>query len=240
MFRKLKRRLQLARNGLSPALTESHYTAKVGDRTFQRVHSSFNTKWLAQAGIDPKVIIDLGSFDGGDALRMANEFPSCKVISVEADPARFAATMEAVFGTGIVLENLAVCETDGPVPWFSATMDGSVHGQGSLYRHTDTYKAIFPQVTQNDAAEFVQGTRLDSLCMKHGVSQIDLLHMDIEGAELAALRSLGSLRPKVVFAEMCEDRFIGVGQVQDTHEYLIGIGYKLVADLGADRLYIHR
>lgn len=210
----------------------------MGNRTVALAHSSFNTKWLTQKNIDPKVIVELGAFDGGDALRMSGQFPDCMVVSVEADPVRYKIVKENLSGSRVILENLAVCETDGPVPWFSATMKDEVHAQGSLYRHTDNYKAMFPDVEQRDQTETVQGTRIDSLCVKHGITQIDLLHMDIEGAEIAALRGLGKFRPKMIFAEMCEDRFVDVPTVNETHELLCSLGYTLIADLGADRLYL--
>ena len=195
-------------------------------------------KWLKQAGIDPKVIIDLGSYDGGDALRMALAFPQCKVITVEADPSRYEIVKQNILGSNVILENFAVCETDGTVPWYSATFKGAVDAQGSLYRHTDNYQSIFPDVHQQAQPDIIQGMRLDSLCDKHGITEIDLLHMDIEGAEKAALHSLGKLRPKMIFAEMCEDRFVGVESVSETHEFLCEIGYVLAANLGSDRLYL--
>ena len=240
VFRKLNRRLQLAKYGLSAALAEAPYTTTVGNRAVTVFHSSFNIKWLRQAGISPKVIMDLGSYDGGDALRMAQEFPDCRVITVEADPARHEIVKNNISGSSVILEHYAVCENDGPVSWFPATLGGAVDAQGSLYRHTDHYQAIFPNVQQREQAEVVHGIRLDSLCRMHGITEIDLLHMDIEGAENAALHSLGAVRPKIIFAEMCEDRFIDGPSVDETHTFLLEIGYELVANLGSDRLYFHK
>lgn len=240
MFRKHRVRLQLLRHGLySRPLKEVQYDATIGDRTLRLNHSRFNPKWLNQLQLTPQVIVELGAFDGGDALRFSQAFPETRVVAVEADPYRYRQVRQNLAGSRVEVEHFAVCESDGPVDWYSATASGEIDAQGSIYMHTESYKRQFPHVAQQAESVTVQGARVDTLCTRFGIGQIDLLHMDIEGAEYAALQSLGDMRPKVIFAETCDDRFVGVSGVADIHRLFVDMGYKLLADMGSDRLYFN-
>jgi len=43
---------------------------------------------LGEATGSPQVIVELGAFDGGDALRLQSAYPDCRIVTVEADPVR--------------------------------------------------------------------------------------------------------------------------------------------------------
>lgn len=241
MFRKLRLRLRLLRQGLySKPLKEATYQAQVGDRQLELCHSRFNPKWLRELGITPTTIVDLGSFDGGDAVRFSTFFPSSRVVTVEADPERFPLVQNNLSGSQIEVEHIAVCEQDGPIAWYSSTIDGEVNAQGSIYAHTEDYRQTFSFVKQVDKPQTVEGTRLDSLCKRLAITHVDLLHMDIEGAEYSVLRGMGAIRPQTIFLETFDNRFVGGATVADTDRLLMELGYCLVLDLGTDRLYRHK
>jgi len=239
MLAKLLTRLRLLRHGLySAPLKEKEYDTKVGNRPIRLFHSRFNPSWLTQLGISPKTIIDLGSYDGGDAFRFSEDFPNCRVVTVEADPKRIPLVRENLEGSSVEIEHYAACDQDGPVDWYSAKINGEVDGQGSMCAHTDFYRKTFDFVKQTDKPASVDGIRVDSLCDQLGISEIDFLHMDIEGAENVALHSLGEMRPKAIFLETVDDRFVGGPSVANTHRLLEEMGYCCVADLDSDRLYV--
>ncbi len=241
MFKKLLLRCKLIANGLySKPLKESRYVAQVGGTARELSHSRFNCNWLSELGIVPRSIIDLGSYDGGDALRFAERFAPCRVITVEADPTRAELVRQHLAETRIEIENVAVCDNNGPVTWYSSKIDGKVDAQGSIYSHTDDYRQAYSFVEQTTCPDTLDGTRLDALCDRLGIDEVDLLHMDIEGAENAVIRGFGQLRPRAVFLETFDNRFVGSASVAETHELLTSLGYALKADLGTDRLYVHR
>ena len=90
----MKLKLYLARIPLlkwgitSGPLREGEYFEKIGDSTTKLSHSGFNVKWLVQLGIKPEVILELGSYDGGDARCFYKGFPNSHIITVEADSDR--------------------------------------------------------------------------------------------------------------------------------------------------------
>ena len=234
-------RLRLLRWGITATpLREGEYDTEIEGMPIRLSHSGFNIKWLDQLNIVPKVVLELGSFDGGDALRFARAFPNARIITVEADPVRVKVVIKNLAHTHAEVVNNAVCLKDGPIDWYTSKIDGKVDGQGSLYQHSDEYKEKFPHIEQTTESETVDGLRFDRVCELNNIDEIDFMHMDIEGAEFDALLSMGSNRPKLIFMEMLPNYFEKVKGVKAIEKLLVSFGYTLVARLSQDRLYIHK
>ena len=234
-------RLSLLRWGITATpLREGEYDTEIEGTPIRLSHSGFNIKWLEQLNIVPKVVLELGSFDGGDALRFARAFPNARIVTVEADPVRVEVVIKNIAHTHAEVVNNAVCLKDGPIDWYTSKIDGKVDGQGSLYQHSDEYKEKFPHIIQNDKCVRVNGLSFENLCDANNISNIDFMHMDIEGAEYDALLSMGSHRPKLIFMEMLPNYFEKVEGGKAIEKLLASFGYTLVARLSQDRLYIHK
>ena len=240
MLNRIASRIKMRMNGLkSPHLRERMYQIDVNGTAHQVQHSRFNLNWLTEIGITPQVIVDLGSFDGGDAYRMHHAFPAARVITVEADPDRIDIVRASLDGSGVEIHNFAACDQNGPVEWYTATINGETNAQGSLFQHSDEYQKRFEFVKQADAPIRVDGKRFDTFCADADVTDIDLLHMDIEGAELSVLRSIGDARPTLIYLEWRENSFRDHDGTDSAATLLRDLGYTLLADLGDDRLYRH-
>ena len=234
-------RLRLLRWGITATpLREGEYDTDIEGAPIRLSHSGFNTKWLSQLNIEPKVVLELGSFDGGDALRFARAFPNTRIVTVEADPVRVEVVIKNLAHTHAEVVNNAVCLKDGPIDWYTSKIDGKVDGQGSLYQHSDEYKEKFPHIEQTTESVTVNGLRFDRLCELNNIDEIDFMHMDIEGAEFDALSSMGNIRPKLIFMEMLPNYFEKVEGGKAIEKLLASFGYTLVARLSQDRLYIHK
>jgi FkbM family methyltransferase len=234
-------RLRLLRWGITATpLREGEYDTDIQGAPIRLSHSGFNTKWLSQLNIEPKVVLELGSFDGGDALRFARAFPNARIVTVEADPVRVEVVIKNLAHTHAEVVNNAVCLKDGPIDWYTSKIDGKVDGQGSLYQHSDEYKEKFPHIEQTTESVTVDGLRFDRLCELNNIDEIDFMHMDIEGAEFDALSSMGNIRPKLIFMEMLPNYFEKVEVGKAIEKLLASFGYTLVARLSQDRLYIHK
>lgn len=221
----------------SKDIKERPYHITVDGNRKELFHSAFNINWFPELKITPHTIIDLGSFDGGDAYRFKDAFPDARVITVEADPTRHAITQDNLSGQDIEIANYAACDTDGDIDWYVSTIDGEPNAQGSIYKHTDAYREKFTSVAQAKTASTVRGRRFDTLAEELSVTQIDLLHMDIEGAEHTVLQSMGKLRPRLIYLEWREGFFHGKACGPDTEALLASMNYKLILKKTADRLY---
>src|SRR5215831_5120743 len=111
--------LQLVRNLAEP---DGEFACLIPGTLEERrlYHSRFNMAWLDEFRISPKVIFDVGSYDGGDSIRFKHRFPDARVIAFEADPERYAVVSANVAPFGIACVNAAVCDRDEPVPWYSS------------------------------------------------------------------------------------------------------------------------
>ncbi len=224
----------------APALQEKLHQQEIDGVTRQLACSRFNIAWLAEYGIKPSLIIDAGSYDGGDALRFATAFPQSRVIAIEADADRFAIVRSTLRTTRIEVHNVAVNDRDGPVDWYPTQIDERPSAQGSIYRQSDALDQAFPFVRQSRHPTTVSGRRLDSLCRELAIEHVDLLHMDIQGAEHVALTGLGTMRPKMIFLETQNDRkpWIGSASSAATRNLLRRMGYRMAADLRSDSLHV--
>ena len=118
----------------------------------------------APAPAEPRTILDLGSHMGASVLFWRERFPYARIIAVEPDPTSFRRLRRNVGSLpGVDLRNTAIAEEDGVVQFFPARQGwvSSLWGEGQ-------------SVT-------VEGRRFRSLIGEIG--QVDVLKVDIEGAE---------------------------------------------------------
>lgn len=182
---------------------------------------------LHRFGLPPKGAIHVGAHEGQEA-EAYHRLGFADILLVEVDPdifqrlqARHAAT------PGVALVNAAACERDGAVTFHRTSSDAS----GSILklgRHRD----IYPEIEQRDSLE-VPARRLDTIAAAHpcGLDGFNYLCMDIQGAELLALRGaeqllcrLGCLRLEVNWEELYE----GCGLVGDIDAFLKDRGFERV------------
>lgn len=216
------------------------------DKTFY--NSSFNIKWFSELNINPKVIFDIGSYDFGDSIRFKNKFKDCKVFAFEADPERYTLTSDYAIKAGVITENKALYKIDGHVDFYqSFNENGSLDSfgeasqrsaQGSIYKHTENCKRIHPYIKQDKFPIKIESIRFDTYCANNGIDSVDLAHIDVEGAEMDVIESMGKIRPKILYIETQRDFFDGVISIDSIHNNLLSMGYELLLDITSDRLYI--
>jgi FkbM family methyltransferase len=233
--------LRVVRNG---AEQDGEFTCLLPTTLEERrlYQSRFNMAWIDELRLSPKVVLDVGAYDGGDSIRFKYRFPDARVIAFEADPERYAVVAGNVEPFGIACVNAAVCDRDGPVPWYKA-YDGHAEGrtgaQGSMYRHSPQYERRYDFVRQSPTPTAVDGLRIDTFCRKSAIDDIDVLHIDAEGAEYEVIAGLGALLPKMIYVEAVPfDAWVGARQSRELHVRVSCMGYLLAAELINDRLYV--
>lgn len=222
--------LYLVRSKPSP---ESFFSAPNGAEVYG---SSFNLSWFDELGVSPHVIVDVGSYDGGDCLRFKAAFPEAQIITIEADPFRAELVRANLASTDIEVLETAILDREGPVDWFPALINGKPEASGSIFLMTEREAAKRSHIEQPSQPGTVSGTRLSTIIRQRDVKHIDLLHMDIQGAEYAALLGLEQHRPSIIYIEVGA-AYKGAPPPSKVHALLRDMGYTLAADLGTDRLY---
>jgi 2-O-methyltransferase len=156
----------------------------------------------------PLVIFDIGSCEGEDSIRYARLFPAARVWAVEALPANVDLIKAnlARHGTDRV-EVVALALTDsaghatfhvssGRPPNKPADTDWDYGNKSSSLLPPDGHLDTHPWVHFDDSTE-VETDRLDALARRCGLTVIDYIHMDVQGAELRVLDGAGALLDSV-------------------------------------------
>ena len=168
-------------------------------------------------------LIDVGANIGALAIPVAKTHPQASIVCIEADPEIHRFLQDNVSRNGCKNIRTICCvagEVDGEViPFYRAPKNK--FGMGSIgAQFCDVPVMLWQRSIDNVLAEL-------------NINQVDVLKIDVEGAELGVLRGarrlLGSERPPVIlfeFADWAEARIPGQ-RSGDAQELLLGAGYRL-------------
>ena len=207
------------------------------------------------AFVDPgsvRVALDVGSRDGEVALKLAAHFPRARVFAFECNPGALARCRRNLRGHDrITLVERAVSDECGDVDFFAIDpartvtphADGNI-GASSLFEANGKYP--HEQYAQNRVR--VPATTLAAWADAAEIEEIDVIWMDLQGAELKALKGLGARidRLRALYTEV-EYREIYTGQplFPELDEWLKSRKFRLAAQFNTsewfgDALYVAR
>jgi len=219
---------------------------EVNDTTIY--HSGFQLRWLEEFKIKPKVIFDFGSENLGDGIRYRRYFPAAEIYAFECCKSMYEETKPLAEQFSINLENLAISDIDGEVMYEEVIIAdskygecGKSHGCGTIMERQERHMEVFKGFEYKPKVK-VQSKRLDTICSEKNIPHIDLIHMDVEGAELLCLQSLGKLRPAAIFFEKCYSKDFYGGRGEYTYpeiiKYVTDLGYFHAVETQVDTLFI--
>jgi FkbM family methyltransferase len=134
---------------------------------------------------DVTCIVEVGARDCRETLGFAESFPAARIYALECNPDTLPACRKAVAGrASITLIEKAAAEQAGRLKFYP--VDPATNpGASSLFRASGKYR--LEEYRQREIE--VEATTLASVVERE--PRIDLLWMDIQGAELSALKGLG-------------------------------------------------
>jgi FkbM family methyltransferase len=177
--------------------------------------------------LSPRGIIHVGAHEGTE-LPWYQSFGFQKILFIEANPEVFEKLRTNVAdASGVTLINRAVVDKAGPIPFHVTSFD-----QSSSVLALGTHLNHYPGVEAAQSVT-VEGATLDSLLEENGLDPADFnfLTMDIQGAELMALRgAAGTLAHiQAIITEIhFEDLYQGCAHIDDIDLLLEHHGFKRV------------
>lgn len=111
--------------------------------------------------------------------------PSGYVLAIEAHPENARLLRQNTAGLGVEIVEVALSEQPSEVAFF----EGSGHSNHSL----------FEDASLASGKIVVKAERMDTVLRRHRMSEVSLMKMDIEGAEIAALHSVQSFLARGAF-----------------------------------------
>lgn len=181
-------------------------------------------------------IVECGSRDGLDTIALEEYFNPDVIYSFECNPESIPVCLGNIEGhERILFMGAAVTNVDDRVKFYptDTTKDDNI-GASSLFKHLRG----FPQIETE-----VWGVRLDTFMEDVGLDHIDLLCMDVQGAEPLVIEGLGSRIKDVTYiiTEVCDEKFYeGEILFQNFNARLSELGFELLRKKGINALYKHK
>lgn len=157
------------------------------------------------------VFIDVGANIGRYSIYLAKKFPKLLAIAIEPDPDAYLALIKGVKANNIdnvIVLNIAAYDTDGFITLFRKRATTI----SSIVDKTDVFEVIK-----------VRARSLDSLIKELGINHIDIVKIDVEGAEFYVLQGFRDgivrFKPKVIIEVRKDNK-------KRILEFFMDVGYK--------------
>lgn len=145
-----------------------------------------------------KVIFDIGSLHCLESIEFSKKYTNAKIFAFEANPKSYETCVEnSKDYPSITVVNKAVNDYDGVCKFYLMDKDKTItvwedgnQGASSLYLANGDYDHIEKYVQYEIE---VPCTRIDTFCKENNIDSIDVVWMDLQGAELLALQSMGDI-----------------------------------------------
>lgn len=231
----------------SEVQTLKEYCKLAGSHLLGNQHGSQNGHWI------PKVIFDVGTWNGDNSVQFYENFPNAKIIAFEANPSIATQTRQKCqrYASRLSVVDLAMSDHDGTItfyaskscPEFAKAHNGFQATYSGSTLKPDREKAVKlwnHQVDFDTTGFQVKCTTLISFCEKSNISDIDILHIDVQGAESLVIKGLGNLRPRVIIAETGNIESLvyqGANKPSELDQQLFALGYKVFRIFKNDTVY---
>lgn len=201
-------------------------------------------KLFPRYNIKPKGVLHVGA-NVGEEAPVYDELGIKDVVWIEGNPDLIPKLVQntKAYKHGVILA--CIGDVEGKEVNFNVSNNA---GQSSSILELGTHKIAHPEVHYTES--FLTKTRrIDVLFDSIGLGEIDFLNIDLQGAELMALRGMGELLHQFKWAYLevnKADLYKGCALVEDIDMYMLGFGFKRVETLWCgntgwgDALYIKK
>lgn len=178
------------------------------------------------------MIFDIGSRDCIQSIEFYNNFPNSKIYAFECNPNTLDICRKNIenYRDRITLIEGAVCDYNGNITFYPINQQKSITnwadgnpGASSLYKSNGKFIETYIQDEVN-----VNCHRLDTIMDKYNIPKVDIIWMDLQGAELIALKGLGNYFKfvKYIHTEVSyQEIYTGQVMFNKLNEYIISNGF---------------
>jgi len=206
--------------------------------------------------LDVKVALDVGSRDAKIAIGLSNHYEKAKIYAFECNPMAVEICRKNIEAHGkvtcdnkVVLFDKAVSDINGPITFYNVSpartitphADGNI-GASSIFKANNQY----PYEKYYQEETIVESLTIEKWMEDNQIKEIDLIWMDLQGAELKALKGLEGLNKKVklIYTEVnYKQMYKGAPLFDEVNRYLRDNHFLLVKKFNSsewfgDALYV--
>jgi FkbM family methyltransferase len=185
------------------------------------------------------IIFDVGSRDCLQSIEFYNAFPNSKIYAFECNPNTLDICKKNIenYNDRITLIEGAVCDYDGDISFYpinkektTTSWEDGNQGASSLFKSNGTY--TIENYVQDEI--ITNCHRLDSIMKKYKIPNVDILWMDLQGAELLAIKSLGIhiQNLKYIYTEVTyKEMYLGQVLFQELNNFILLNNFKIISKL---------
>jgi FkbM family methyltransferase len=144
--------------------------------------SEFKHNWINQFFTNEKLVIfDIGAYNFEDSIIFKNKFKNSEVYAFEASSVNYNTFHKNADINGVLTFNIALSNKIGKSTFFrSVSLNGMNWGaSGSLLEPSDK---LLKRIQFESDLE-IETTTIEDFCKTHNIPNIDIIHMDVQGAE---------------------------------------------------------
>lgn len=182
------------------------------------------------------IIFDVGSRDCQQSIEFYKTFPNAKIYAFECNPNTLGICEQNIvpYQDRITLIKGAVCDYDGDITFYPIDQEKTMTtwkdgnpGASSLYKSNGKYtveKYVQNEITTNCH-------RLDTIMNEYEIPCVDIIWMDLQGAELLALRGLGNKLSSVeyIHTEVShKEMYTGQVMYKELNDFVISNHFQIV------------
>lgn len=199
------------------------------------------------------IIFDVGSRDCEQSIEFYNAFPNAKIYAFECNPNTLNICRKNIenYSDRITLIEGAVADYDGEITFYPIDKNKTITtwkdgnpGASSLFKSNGSYP--IEHYVQYEIKTNCH--RLDTVMKLYNIPRVDLIWMDLQGAELIALKGLGDFikTTKYVYTEAFHTPiYTGQAIFKDINNFMIENNMKIISNVSfsswfEDIIYEHK
>jgi len=199
--------------------------------------SNLNLTWLANNLTEHAIVFDIGCADMNDSIRIKKVLPTAVYYAFECANSWKEQNVATAITHDINYFHTAISDSNDHLTFYpSATLDGQVWPWSG---------SVCPPGSEllNDRWQWGNGYDVESItlatfCEQHNVVP-DFVHIDVQGAEYKVFNNAGTVRPKIIWAEISEFHMYQTGSTyEDFNTLMKTMGYQEKFKDNCDALYI--
>jgi len=154
------------------------------------------------------VIFDVGCCEGEDTIRYSNLFPESTIYSFEPHPDNFLKTISNLEKYSVKnsrVFNFALSDSNSSIDFYLSEGHPPDLPFSEEWNYGNKSSSIFPPKELHEKYEWlrlrnkikVDSITIDKFCEKNNIKNIDLLHLDVQGAEILVLEGSKNMIDKI-------------------------------------------